>query len=600
MKQCNVRFEPEGKTVTVHSGDTILEAAGLAGIIINTPCGGKGTCGKCGVVLKPAGERVYACQYKVEDDLVVEVPKESRFFQQKILEHGIENQIQVSPSIAKVYIGQFPGTAGELAAGLDKVSTESLEADAGRIEKRLVELRAEFAGKGVTVVLHKAFNGNGCAEDNDEYRVLCVEGGDTRDGLYGVAVDVGTTTVVAKLIDMRDGTSRATAAMSNPQIKFGDDVVARISHASEQGGYAELHDTIIAGLNELIAQLCKEVVVEAGNIYELTAAGNTTMSHLLLGFPVEQLGQAPYHAYSTKAEDRNAGEMGIAINPCGNVHVIENIAGFVGSDTTAVAVAVDIEKVDKTTLIVDIGTNGELILKAGGKMYSASCAAGPALEGARISQGSRAVEGAIEKVRVDGDDIVIDTIGGGQAGSICGSGLIDLMAVLVELGIVEASGRMVTAEEMQGKLGEKILARLCEVNGEPAFLVAGEAGGGQAVYFTQKDVRETQLSKAAIRAGIKLLQAEAGIGDDELDQVLLAGAFGNYIRRSSACRIGLLPDIEHERIVYIGNAASSGAQMVLLSSACRRMACRVVSGIEYIEIAHKPDFQMVFAECLMF
>ncbi len=599
MKQCSVRFEPDGKTVTVHSGDTILEAAGLAGIIINTPCGGKGTCGKCAVVLKPGGEKVYACQYKVENDIAVEVPKESRFFQQKILEHGIENQIQVSPSITKVYIGQFPGTAGELAAHLDKVSAESLESETERIGKRLAELKPEFADNGVTAVLHKVFDGDGCAEDNDEYKVLCIEGGDSRDGLYGVAVDIGTTTVVARLIDMRDGTSRATAAMSNPQIKFGDDVVARISHAAEEGGYGELHDTIIAGLNELISRLCKEVGVPAENIYELTAAGNTTMSHLFLGFPVEQLGQAPYHAYSTKSEDRNAWEMGILINPCGNVHVIENIAGFVGSDTTAVAVAVDIEKVDKTTLIVDIGTNGELILKAGGKMYSASCAAGPALEGARISQGSRAVEGSIEKVRVEDEDIVIDTIGGGQAVSICGSGLIDLMAVLVELGIVEASGRMVTADEMQGKLGEKILARLCEVNGEPAFLVAGSAGG-QAVYFTQKDVRETQLSKAAIRAGIKLLQAEAGIGDDELDQVLLAGAFGNYIRRSSACRIGLLPDIQHEKIVYIGNAASSGAQMVLLSSSCRRMACRVVSEIEYIEIAHKPDFQMVFAECLMF
>lgn len=532
MEHYDVTFRPEGRCVSIHGGVTLLEAAGQAGIILNTVCGAMGICRKCEVLLLPGRRKVLACQYRVESSLTVEVPVRSRFFEQQILHHGIDRRIAISPGI----------------------------------HEHLPEL------KGV-------------------------------DRLFGVAVDIGTTTVVAKLMDMASGECRATAAAGNPQIPYGDDVVSRISYAEGPEGLGTLHRAIIGCLNDLIAKLAAESGVEARHIYEMTVAGNTTMTHILLKFPLRQLGQAPYRAYSTKAQDRNAGRMGIAINPRGNIHVIESIAGFVGSDITAVAVAVGMDEIDAMTLVVDIGTNGEIVLGTKEKMYAASCAAGPALEGARISRGSRAVEGAIEAVFVceGGGDIDVDVIGGGAARTICGSGLIDAVSVLLELGLLDATGRLLAKEELAGKAAPAISGRLIERGGQPAFVLAGGTNDeGEAVVLTQKDVRETQLANAAIRAGIQLLQKKMGVTDADIEQVLLAGAFGNYIRRESALRIGLLPRVGVEKVHFVGNAAESGARMVLLSSECRRLAADLAARIQYVEIAHEPDFQSVFADALMF
>ncbi|MDO8302679.1 MAG: ASKHA domain-containing protein, partial [Sedimentisphaerales bacterium] len=314
------------------------------------------------------------------------------------------------------------------------------------------------------------------------------------------------------------------------------------------------------------------------------------------------LGQAPYHAYSVEAFDRTAAEMRIKINPAGNIHTIENIAGFVGSDTVAVAVAVAMDEVKKMTLVVDIGTNGEIILGTKDKMYAASCAAGPALEGARITQGSRAIDGAIERVVLNTHDIDLDVIGGKAPRTICGSGLIDAIALLVETGIIDSTGRFVDPADLDGKLPPKICARVIQQdNDQYAFVLAHNADGlEQPVILTQKDVRETQLAKAAIRAGIKLLQNKFGIADTDIEQILLAGAFGNYIRRKSAWQIGLLPNVPLERIHFVGNAASSGAQMTLTNKNCRTLAGRLARQIEYVEIAHDPGFTMAFADSIMF
>jgi uncharacterized 2Fe-2S/4Fe-4S cluster protein (DUF4445 family) len=325
------------------------------------------------------------------------------------------------------------------------------------------------------------------------------------------------------------------------------------------------------------------------------------MNHLLLNLPVGQLGQAPYLAYSLDAHDRKPEDMKIRINPEGNIHTIENIAGFVGSDTTAVAVAVGFDEIVETTLVIDIGTNGELLLGTKDKLYAASCAAGPALEGARIDQGSRAIDGAIERVVLSDGDIDLDVIGNSTPRSICGSGLIDAVAELLELGIIECTGRFASPDDLADKLPQAILARLTEKNEQPAFILAGNKDNdAAAVLITQKDIREFQLAKAAIRAGIKLLQNKIGIADSQIDHILLAGAFGNYIKRESALRVGLLPDVAVEKIRFIGNAASSGARMVLLSSKYRKIAEDLASKIEYVEIAHDNQFQDVFADSLLF
>lgn len=516
MDHYNVTFMPENRATSIYAGATVLQAAEQAGIILNSVCGGKGTCRKCAVILEPDGRTVLACQHEVNSDLTVTIPETSRFTQQKILDKGIDLSISIAPEILK----KIPASSGG----------------------------------------------------------------------YGVAVDLGTTTVVAKLIDLKTGDLKATASAANPQIKFGDDVITRITHGSTQQGLEQLHTTIINGINQLIDQLCKDANISNDNIYEVTAACNTTMNHLLLKLPVVQLGQAPYEAYTTDAFDKPAADCNLKINPQGNLHTIQNIAGFVGSDTVAVALAASMDTEEKKTLIVDIGTNGELILGTKDKMLSASCAAGPAFEGARIDQGSRAVDGAIEAVVINDDDISVDVIGSISARSICGSGLLDAVAVLLDLGVVDATGRFEEPENF----GEKIAKRIVQHNDQPAFELA------DSVLLTQKDVRETQLAKAAIRTGIAILQKELEIPDDQIDQILLAGAFGNYIRRESALRIGLLPKVEVEKVKFIGNAAASGAQMDLLNYECRKISGILARQIEYIEIANRMDFQELFAEAIMF
>jgi uncharacterized 2Fe-2S/4Fe-4S cluster protein (DUF4445 family) len=346
----------------------------------------------------------------------------------------------------------------------------------------------------------------------------------------------------------------------------------------------------------LIGQLCKQESIESNRIFEVCAVGNTTMNHIFLNLPVKQLGQAPYKVFSLDAKDTPTEESALQINPAGNVHTVENIAGFVGADTTAVALAIGIDTFEKMSLIVDIGTNGEIVLGTAGKLYAASCAAGPAFEGARISSGSRAVEGAIEAVVVNEDDIVLDVIGNSQAHSICGSGLIDAVAVLLNLGIVDATGRFVEAAMLEDKLPSAIFSRIIEQDGQPAF----QLDDTQKVVLTQADIRQVQLAKAAIRAGIIFLERKLGISDGDIEQVFLAGAFGNYIRAESALRLKMLPAVLTERIRFVGNAASSGAQMILLSRQCRDKAQQLARKIEYVEIAHEPGFQDVFTDCIAF
>jgi uncharacterized 2Fe-2S/4Fe-4S cluster protein (DUF4445 family) len=523
MKHFNITFKPDGRQISIHAGATLLDAAGQAGIILNTVCGGKGICKKCLVNFDPDGRQVLACQHHIDSDLTVTVPSASRFFEHKILTEGVAPQTEIQPDIYKKYL--------------------------------------KFASAGK---------------------------------IFGVAVDIGTTTVVAKLVDMTDGHPLATQADLNPQARYGDDCLSRISYAQTDAKLAELHKAIIDCINELTAKLCSQASIDTKQIYEMCVVGNTTMNHIFLKLPVVQLGQAPYKAFSLDAKDLPPEKMALQINPAGNIHTAGNIAGFVGSDTVAVALAVDINSAQDLTLVVDIGTNGEIVLGTADKLYAASCAAGPAFEGARISCGSRAMEGAIQAVVINEADLDLDVIGNCPPYSICGSGLIDAVAVLLDLGIIDTTGRFVEPEKLQGKLSPADLSRIIQQDGQPAFRLVDK------IVLTQQDIRQLQLAKAAIRAGIKLLQKKIGLEDDDIKQVLLAGAFGNYIRRESALRIGLLPNLPLERIHFIGNAAASGAQMLLLSRKCRTQAKKLARKIEYVEIAHQIDFQIVFADCMSF
>lgn len=527
MKHFNITFKPDGRQVSIHAGATLLEAAAQAGIILDTVCGAKGTCRKCLVILEPSEQKILACQYIINSDLTVAIPPQSRFYEPKILEHGIDVQTRFRP-----------------------------QSDTAKLKIR-----------------------------------------DT----FGLAVDIGTTTVVAKLIDLTDGQTLETLSGLNPQIQYGDDVISRIHYAQTDEKLSRLHKEIINFINELIKKLCAASRVEPDKIMEMAVVGNTTMNHLFLRLPVLQLGQAPYKAFSLDAQSRPAKELNININPSANVYAAPNIAGFLGADTTAVALAVNIASAKDLTLAVDIGTNGEIVLGTADALYAASCAAGPAFEGARITNGSRAVDGAIEAVIINNGDIDLDVIGNTEPRTICGSALIDAAAVLLDLGIIDATGRFREYDELTKKLPSKILARITEYKGQPAFCLTFEKKSQTPkVILTQNDIRQIQLAKAAIRTGIKLLQKKIGIADLDIKHILLAGAFGNYIRRESAVQIGLLPNIPLERIRFVGNAASSGAEMMLLSKTWRTEAEQLAQKIRYVEIAHEKDFTDVFAESMLF
>jgi len=523
MEHYKVTFQPDERQISIHAGATVLEAAGLAGIVLNTVCGGKGTCGKCKVILEPTGQQIQACQYQIEKDLTITIPISSRLFEQKILTDAIGQRIHLGPA----------------------------------------EVTAEKARANL-----------------------------------GLTVDIGTTTVVAKLMDLSDGRCLATEGAINPQVKFGDDVVSRINYAQTEDKLAELQKLVIDCINELIAKICEKANIIARQISHICVVGNTTMNHIFLKLPVGTLGQAPYKAHSLDAYDVSAESLGLNVNPIANVHTVENIAGFVGSDITAAALAVDIDSVEETTLLVDIGTNGEVVLATDSEIYATSCAAGPAFEGARISCGSRAMAGAIEAVVFDGSDIDINVIGNSVPHSICGSGLIDAVAVLLDLGVIDATGRFAKKEELKDKVTPAVLSRMTKIEEQPAFCLSDVKG--QGIFLTQSDIRQTQLAKAAIRAGIKLLQRKLSLADSDIKQIQLAGAFGNYIKRESALRIGLLPDVPAECIHFVGNAATAGAQMVLLSEKYKNKAGELAGRIEYVEIANEKDFTEIYADCMGF
>jgi uncharacterized 2Fe-2S/4Fe-4S cluster protein (DUF4445 family) len=525
MKHFNITFKPEGREITIHAGATILEAAGQAGIILNTVCGGKGTCEKCRVILQPSERPVLACQYHIQSDLTLTIPTASRFFEQKILARGID--IKTDNSIYAEYLKTHPA-----------------------------------------------------------------------EKIFGLAVDIGTTTLVVKLIDMENGFCLQTAAALNPQTRYGDDCISRIAYAKNEKKLAEMQKTIIDCINQLITELCEKNSSRPNDIYEICLVGNTTMNHIFLGLPITQLGQAPYEAFSLEARDLPPEQLHININPAGNIHTVANIAGFLGADITAVTLATGTDLAEEVTLIIDIGTNGELVFGTADHLYAASCAAGPAFEGGRITHGSRAAEGAIEAVVINDDEIDIDIIGGDAPRSICGSGLIDAVAVLLNLGIIDETGRFAATDKLPKRLPANILSRIIKQDNQPAFCIAEDAD--QKVILTQSDIRQLQLAKAAIQTGVKILQKKAAVKDSDIKQVLLAGAFGNYIRKESALRIGLLPNVPPERIHFVGNAACSGAQMILLSRQARIQAGELPRKIEYVEIAREKDFAALYADSMHF
>jgi len=597
-RQLRVTFQPHGRAVYVLAGTRLLEAAGLAGMTVETPCGGAGSCGKCRVRItsgaSPPGSADMeffsqselddgwrlACQASIRGDTVVTVPDSSLFADrhQILAEAQSDRAEDVLPTIRKQFV--------------------RIDADSGlpglQTAVGAVEADAEIAG------LLDACGGEGTAVLSD-HRLVDFEPGDTTAQCYGAAFDIGTTTLVGSLLDLNTGDEAAIASAINPQTSLGDDVLTRIRHVrSSAEGAAELRGSITQAVDELISELCRRAEIDRDRIYELAFTGNTTMEHLLCGLDVAPLGEIPFAPITTDELIVPADQLCAGVHRRAAAYVFPVIGGFVGGDTVACILAAGLERTDATVLMIDIGTNGEIVLARGGQLWAASTAAGPAFEGARISCGMRATEGAIEKVMIDGG-VEVNVIGSVEPTGMCGSGLIDLAAGLLDSGAVSPQGRLLGGEDLPDSLSQSLRDRISPgVDGQGEFLIA-EGSGGLRITLTQRDIRELQLGAGAIRAGISILLKQAGLEAADLDQVLIAGGFGSFIRRSKAQRIGLMPaDVPHSRIKYIGNAALNGARWALLSTRVRTQARRIARSVQHVQLSKDPDFQTEFAESMIF
>ena len=608
--QVRVTFEPQGRSVTVLPGTKIVEAAAQAGLTIDVPCGGQGLCGKCRVQItrsaREPGEREraclsasdldqgwrLACQAPIPATTTIHVPETSLFGgQHQILAERQQGVAQdVNPAVRKLYVEMAPPTLAQC------------EADLTRLERHIGAAKVDLSL--LRCLPSRLRNGNfkGTAVMTDHH-LIDFEPGNTSGRCFGMAFDIGTTTIVGSLLDMKTGHEVGLAADINPQVSFGDDVISRIEYSSKCDRHLhELQKTIMDAVSKLIKRACKEAAVSTEEIYEVTFAGNTTMEHLLCGIETAQLGQVPFVPAHAKGLLLPAAEFGLPIHPRGTAYVFPVIGGFVGGDTVAGMLVTRIDQLDGPVLMVDIGTNSEIVLAHQGKLWAASTSAGPAFEGAKISCGMRATRGAIEKVVFDGD-VRLGTIGNAQPVGLCGSGLIDAAAELLRHGIVSPEGRMLSADELPASLVEPLRKRVFCDGEHIEFRLHEDAKseGRRPLALTQRDLRELQLANGAIRAGIRIVCKQAGIRTSDLGRVLIAGGFGSFIRRSNALRIGLLPtDVPHERIAYVGNASLDGAKWALLSTNARKRAEELAHAALHVELSQDSDFQTQFTEAMIF
>jgi uncharacterized 2Fe-2S/4Fe-4S cluster protein (DUF4445 family) len=609
--QYKVMFQPQGRAVSVLEGTTILEAAAVAGLVIDTPCGGAGTCGKCRVQVSQGatepcdsdrktfteaelaqGWRL-ACRTRVNGDLVTHVPTGSLFGGDHQIAHGsaVGGPTEVRPAIRKVHVELSPPTLEDPRPDLLRLEekTGPFKVDVAMLRHAPGRLRQQ-GYKGTAVL--------------SDHRLIDIEEGDTTKRCLGVAIDVGTTTMVASLLNLCDGRELAVVSRMNPQVSFGDDVLSRIEHSTScPHCLEELRQAVVQEIGGMIRALCDEAGFDARFIYEAAFAGNTTMQHLLCGVDPSPMGTVPFAPAYARGLLLSARDLGIPINPHGTCYVFPVIGGFVGGDTVAGMLATRIDELEGPVLMVDIGTNGEIVLAHDGELLAASTAAGPAFEGARISCGMRGARGAIEKVVLDGD-VHLGVIGNVPPMGICGSGLIDLAAEMLRVGIVSPEGRLLPADELPTGLPSALARRIHTADdGSTVFVLMDSEGGTthKSLSLTQRDIRELQLGSGAIRAGISMLLRKAGLTATDLKTVLIAGGFGSFIRRDNAQRIGLLPpEVDHERIHYVGNVSLAGARWALLSLEARQHGEELARRIRHVELSVDGDFQAEFAEAMIF
>ena len=588
MNTYRVFFIKEKTEVTVKEGTTVLEAERIAGLSPDAPCGGAGKCGKCMVKINGAVEK--ACQTKITTDIEVEaIEKKS---EHRILVKGTERAVTFSPELEILDIEIPPCTVGENSSDW----TRLCEAINSRRKKDIIfQPKLEILPAISRLIKEKNGKARAIVSGN---QILDLKEQDGRPVLMA-AFDIGTTTVAGYLLDGKTGEQLATASALNTQTEYGADVIMRANYSLEHGT-EELSTCIRELLRKLIGALCEAAKKSPEDIYQVSVVGNTCMHHLFLGIVPDSLVHAPYNPAISQGLMFPAEKFHLGIHPGGQLVALPVIAGFVGADTVACLLAVNLEEEKKMTLMIDIGTNGEIVLGNEKRRIACSTAAGPAFEGAKIACGMRGADGAIEHAHLVDGKLECKVIGGGRPTGICGSGLIDAIAQMLDSKLISKTGRLISADDAdRKKLAPGFKERLCEIDGQRCFVLVSKESG-EDIYITQNDIREIQLAKGAIAAGIQLMLGKMGKAAEDIECVVIAGAFGNYIDKASAVRIGVLPDVGMDRIISAGNTAGAGVSMALASAKEMKLAENVVSEIKHVDLAAMEEFENTYLAAMAF
>lgn len=589
------------KEQLIENNSNLLDILNNLGIRIEAICGGKGKCGKCKVLLEnpesaslitseekrllsqdeiSIGMRL-GCLIEPKDGMSIVIPDSSLQKDQRILSEGLSTEFNFDPAIKSIRIKLPKPKLGGDESFLDYIKKElKREINIDYLSLKRITDELNYGTLEANLVV---FNNEIIGFKKNEEKI------------YGIAVDIGTTTVVTYLIDIETGALVDIESILNPQIKYGEDVISRITYSLNKG-VSIPHNSIVDGINTMIKKLCDRNRINSSSIYEMTAVGNTAMHHIFLNINPRSLSVSPFTPVVSKNLDIKARDIGIEINPSGNIHVLPVISGFVGADTVGVLLATGLYRNDEISLAIDIGTNGELVLGNKEKMVSCSCAAGPALEGGHLGFGMRASTGAIESVFIDKDsfDTFYKTINKSKPRGFCGSGIIDIVAEMLKVGIIDSSGKII--ENGNDRI------RKNKTNNHKEFVVEWKEKTDidKDIVITASDIREIQLAKGAIMTGINILLEKMKISADKIENLYLAGAFGNYIDIKNAIRIGLIPNIPLERIKPVGNAAGEGAKISLMSNEKRIEENILIKKIDYIELASENNFNEEFVKSLRF
>ena len=607
MTLVTITFDPARLKIKVVKGTNILKATKEAGIAMRTECGGTGTCGKCKVIVPRqkalsgisavekrhlslhelnSGYRL-ACQAVPRQNVQVLIPLESRIGERRILTHGVERRTKLNPLVRKFHVKLNKPTLSDPVPDYERLKSALLavsNTDFADIEYAILERLPDIlrdADWDVTVTVWNM------------HRIIDIERGDTTHALFGFAVDIGTSKIVGHLVDLNTGKTASTGRTENPQLAYGADIITRIAFAMEdKENLQTLQKIVLEAINKILAQVCAEAKVDQHQVYETVVVGNTAMHHLCLGIQPKYTALSPYVPAVKKRLDISNRELGLNTKPESVVSFLPNIAGFVGADALADVLATGFHRLKKTSMLIDIGTNTEIFVGNGQDTLTCSCASGPAFEGARIKHGMKAEVGAIERIHIKPDlEVEFKTIGNVQPTGLCGSAMIDVVAEMFKRGLIDSKGRF--SQRLKTR-------RLRKTDKQTEFVIAwaNENPTKKNIVMTQRDIGEIQLAKAAIFAGSSILMKIQNLNPKELEKVLVAGAFGNYINPTNARLIGLVPDVPTDKIEFVGNAAIEGAKMALLSMEMRKAAEQLSDEIRYVELAMRPEFGKELADAL--